>query len=275
MPPACIPLSNAAKSSVRRPPSTAGDYRQYTIKQRRFDSITCFRADVSPAWVEWTIWASPKAATAKATCSRKQNGKRIFWRNAGRTTVVFLFWFILATANTNPTCPATVATARWSGRRRPPPPPRPWPRSRSAQVRHNFKSNFRQPPNSTSEKPKGLDLPRTRALQVRKGWRVSTNHSYGDEFMHDDELAWAACELFLATGDQAFQRNCWNGSIRPIPARANGVGGGCMTRTGCAIRSYAFAAKAGKINPTNSTWASSQMRSRDHRRGRGPASSRQ
>src|SRR5207249_5711991 len=28
---------------------------------------------------------------------------------------------------------------------------------------------------------------------------------YGDYFLHDDELAWAACELFLATGDTAYQ----------------------------------------------------------------------
>jgi hypothetical protein len=29
---------------------------------------------------------------------------------------------------------------------------------------------------------------------------------YGDEFMHDDELAWAACELFLATGDSKYHK---------------------------------------------------------------------
>src|SRR5205085_12198882 len=29
---------------------------------------------------------------------------------------------------------------------------------------------------------------------------------YGDDFMADDELAWAACELFLATGDPAYQK---------------------------------------------------------------------
>src|SRR6185295_17447642 len=27
---------------------------------------------------------------------------------------------------------------------------------------------------------------------------------YGDEFGHDDELAWAACEMFLATGEKAY-----------------------------------------------------------------------
>src|SRR5207249_10838011 len=27
---------------------------------------------------------------------------------------------------------------------------------------------------------------------------------YGNEFMHDDELAWAACEMFLATGDEQY-----------------------------------------------------------------------
>src|SRR5204863_4862878 len=55
---------------------------------------------------------------------------------------------------------------------------------------------------------------------ARRGWafleRAISRHGrdgayqkmthYGDEFMHDDELAWAACELFLATGDPAFQK---------------------------------------------------------------------
>jgi hypothetical protein len=69
---------------------------------------------------------------------------------------------------------------------------------------------------------------------------------YGNEFMHDDELAWAACEMFLATGDPAFQQKLleW---LRPAdPGQRRWGWWRLYDSYGCAIRSYAFAAKAGK-----------------------------
>ena len=38
----------------------------------------------------------------------------------------------------------------------------------------------------------------------RDGSYQKVSH-YGDEFMHDDEIIWAAIELFLATGDHAYE----------------------------------------------------------------------
>ncbi len=70
---------------------------------------------------------------------------------------------------------------------------------------------------------------------------------YGNEFMHDDELAWAASALFVATGDESFHRKlkAWYD-----PADRN-------TRRwtwwrmfegyGCAARAYAFAARSGRL----------------------------
>jgi hypothetical protein len=69
---------------------------------------------------------------------------------------------------------------------------------------------------------------------------------YGNEFMHDDELAWAACELFLATGDSVYQQRLlqW---LRPAdPAQRRWGWWRLYDSYGCAIRSYAFAVKAGK-----------------------------
>src|SRR4029434_1787458 len=56
--------------------------------------------------------------------------------------------------------------------------------------------------------------------KAQLGWRFLTNaiarfgfggayqkiQHFGDDFTHQDELAWAACELFLATGDAQFQQ---------------------------------------------------------------------
>src|SRR5213078_1964193 len=70
---------------------------------------------------------------------------------------------------------------------------------------------------------------------------------YGDEFMHDDELAWAACEMFLATGENAYHDKVesW---LDPADPRTRRWGWWRLFEGyGCAIRSYAFAAKAGKV----------------------------
>jgi hypothetical protein len=70
---------------------------------------------------------------------------------------------------------------------------------------------------------------------------------YGDEFIHDDEVAWAACELFLATGDPAFQQKLVE-SFDPASSDTRRWGWWRLYECyGHAIRSYAFAAQTGKI----------------------------
>ncbi|HLM72997.1 MAG TPA: glycoside hydrolase family 9 protein, partial [Polyangiaceae bacterium] len=69
---------------------------------------------------------------------------------------------------------------------------------------------------------------------------------YGDSFLHDDEIAWARTELYLATGDETIHRDLL-ASFDP---------GSAATRRwswerlpdgyGAAVRSYAFAQKTGR-----------------------------
>ncbi|MBU6401643.1 MAG: glycoside hydrolase family 9 protein, partial [Verrucomicrobia bacterium] len=71
---------------------------------------------------------------------------------------------------------------------------------------------------------------------------------YGDLFTHDDELAWAACELYLATGDSSYQQTLlsWFDPSSPATWRW-----GWWHMAGCygnAIRSYAFAVKTGRLS---------------------------
>src|SRR5213075_304424 len=70
---------------------------------------------------------------------------------------------------------------------------------------------------------------------------------YGDQFMHDDELAWAACEMFLATGDEKFHKQLRQWMDPSNPETRKWGWWRLWEAYGCAIRSYAFAAKAGKI----------------------------
>lgn len=100
-------------------------------------------------------------------------------------------------------------------------------------------------------------------LQARKGWafleRAIARHGkdgayqkithYGNEFMHDDELAWAAVELFLATGESSFQKKVieW---LKPNDPETRRWGWWRLYDSyGCAVRSYAFAARTGRLKP--------------------------
>jgi hypothetical protein len=70
---------------------------------------------------------------------------------------------------------------------------------------------------------------------------------YGDYFMHDDELAWAACELYLATGEPAYHKQLldWFNPADPATRRWGWLR--LFDSYGNAIRSYAFAAKTGRL----------------------------
>ncbi len=48
-------------------------------------------------------------------------------------------------------------------------------------------------------------LERAMARHGRDGAYQKISH-YGHEFLHNDELAWAATEMFAATGDPAYER---------------------------------------------------------------------
>jgi hypothetical protein len=69
---------------------------------------------------------------------------------------------------------------------------------------------------------------------------------YGNEFMHDDELAWAACEIFLATHDPLAHQKLLEWLHPADPAERRWGWWRLYDSYGCAIRSYAFAVKAGK-----------------------------
>jgi hypothetical protein len=72
---------------------------------------------------------------------------------------------------------------------------------------------------------------------------------YGDEFMHDDELAWAACELFLATGDPAYHKKVIDWLNPADPSTRRWGWWRLFDAYGCAVRSYAFASQTGRLKP--------------------------
>lgn len=70
---------------------------------------------------------------------------------------------------------------------------------------------------------------------------------YSDNYTHDDELAWAACELFLATGEPVFHERLLEWFPDPANPRTFRWGWWRMSESwGNALRSYAFAQPSGR-----------------------------
>ncbi|MBI4657817.1 MAG: glycoside hydrolase family 9 protein [Verrucomicrobia bacterium] len=70
--------------------------------------------------------------------------------------------------------------------------------------------------------------------------------SYGNEFQHDDEVAWAACELFLATGQEDYHRVLRSWFDPDDAATRRWTWWRLFDAYGHAIRSYALASRAGR-----------------------------
>jgi len=86
---------------------------------------------------------------------------------------------------------------------------------------------------------------------------------YGDVFTDQDELAWAACEMFLATGDQSIHQKLLSWFDPASPATRQ-YGWHHLTECyGHAIRSYAFGIRsAGGSPPARWRLPSSRKRNR-------------
>jgi len=81
-----------------------------------------------------------------------------------------------------------------------------------------------------------------------KGGAYQKITHYGDDFSHDDELVWAACEMFLATGDASIHNTLK--SWMPDPTSPSTFRWGwwrLYAAYGNAVRSYAFAVKSGRM----------------------------
>ena len=70
---------------------------------------------------------------------------------------------------------------------------------------------------------------------------------YGDQFMHDDELAWAAASLFAATGEAQYHTKLKEWYDPSSPSTLHWGWWRLYEGYGCAARCYAFAARSGRL----------------------------
>jgi hypothetical protein len=99
--------------------------------------------------------------------------------------------------------------------------------------------------------------------KAQLGWRFLTNaiahyglssayqmiQHFGDEFADRDELSWAACEMYLATGGSQYHTNLLQWF--PDPTNASTFSYGTLRMVGNygnVIRDYAFGARSGRVS---------------------------
>jgi len=215
-----------------------------------------FAADVSPAWSSWTIWAS-RSSDGKKRPAPGAKWEADFLAKCRTTTVVFIFWFILATAIRIRRAlrpwrpPGGLAEDDLRHRRG---------RGRVAQCAGSpqFQKQFPQPPNlylGKSQKRAGPSSNARSPSTERDG--AYQRSLITSEFM--TMTNWRGrLGIVLATGDQAFQKKLLEWFIGQSRHAQMELVDGCMTRTAAPSAVTRLLQRPAKSNPTNSTWASSQ-----------------
>jgi len=242
------PFVNRAPVDVRGGHHDAGDYSKYTINSAAFIHHLVFAADVFPGVAELDNLGLPESGDGKSDLLQEAKWEADFLAKMQDADGGFYFLVyprdreyefdvtpdhgdpqIVFPKTTAATAAATAALAQCASS-------------------PTFKKQFPEAAALYLDKAKkGWDfLERAIAKFGKDGAYQKITH-YGDESMHDDELTWAACELFLATGDSKYHKRLEE-SLNPQDSAIRKWGWWRLFESyGCAIRSYAFAAKAGKL----------------------------
>ena len=89
-------------------------------------------------------------------------------------------------------------------------------------------------------------LQRAIAEHGRDGSYQKITH-YGDEFMHDDELSWAAAAMFAATGEEIYHTELRAKFDPGATAHRRWSWWKMFEGYGCAVRTYVYAARSGRL----------------------------
>jgi hypothetical protein len=244
------PFVNRGPVDVRGGHHDAGDYSKYTIDSAAFIHHLVFAADVFPGVVQLDNLGLPESGDGKSDVLEEAKWEADFLAKMQDADGGFYFLVyprdreyendvtpdhgdpqVVFPKTTSVTAAAVAALAQCS--------------SSPA-----FKREFPEAAKMYLSKAKlGWSfLEKAISKYGQDGAYQKITH-YGDEFMHDDELAWAACELFLATGDEKYHVKLQDWLHPSDPATRRWGWWRLFESYGCAIRSYAFAAKAGKLKP--------------------------
>jgi hypothetical protein len=242
------PFINHGPIDVRGGHHDAGDYSKYTINSAAFIHHLVFAADAFPGVSSLDNLGLPESGDGKSDVLQEAKQEADFLAKMQDADGGFYFLVyprdreyennvtpdkgdpqIVFPKNTAVTAAATAALAQCA----------------SSPV---FKRQFPEAAATYLAKAKkGWDfLQRAIAKYGKDGAYQKITH-YGDEFMHDDELAWAACELYLATGEPMYQQKLIEWFNPGDPNTRRWGWWRLYDSYGCAIRSYAFGARTGRL----------------------------
>jgi hypothetical protein len=245
-----FPFVRRGKVSVTGGHHDAGDYSKYTINSAALIHALVFAADVFPGAGELDNLGIPESGDGKSDLLQEAKWEADFLAKMQDDDGGFHF---LVYPKERP-YEDDVLPDKGD-------PQVLWPKNTSASAA--AVAALAQASSSPLFKKQFPDAARLYWEKARKGWAFLENaivrhgrdgsyqriSHYGHEFFHDDELAWAAVEMFAATGNPAFARQVMD---RFDPAERNTkrwTWWRMYEGYGCAIRSYAFAAKTGRLKP--------------------------
>jgi hypothetical protein len=242
------PFVNRKPVDVNGGHHDAGDYSKYTINSAAFVHHLVFAADAFPGVGQLDNLGLPESGDAKSDVLQEAKRETDFLAKVQDEDGGFYFLVyprdreyednvtpdkgdpqVVFPKTTSVTAAATAALAQCAS---------------SPRFRKEFPEAAAM---YLAKAKKGWDfLMRAIAKYGKDGAYQKITH-YGDEFMHDDELAWAACELFLATGESSFQDRLSEWLHPDDPETRRWGWWRLYDSYGCAIRSYAFAVRTGRL----------------------------
>ena len=247
---ALYPYVRQSKVDVSGGHHDAGDYSKYTINSAALVHCLVFAVDAFPGVGELDNLGIPESGDGKSDLLQEAKWEADFLAKMQDADGGFYFLVypkerayednvlpdkgdpqVVWPKNTSATAAAVAALAELSSS--------PW-----------FKKQFPEAAQAYWEKARlgWAFLESAMAKHGRDGAYQKLSH-YGHEFFHDDELAWAATEMFLATGDHAYEREVISRFHPGARETKRWSWWRLYEGYGCAIRSYAFASQSGRLKP--------------------------
>jgi len=242
------PFVNRGPVDVSGGHHDAGDYSKYTINSAAFIHYLVFAADVFPGAVDLDNLGLPESGDGKSDLLQEAKWEADFLAKMQDADGGFYFLVyprdreyeidvtpdhgdpqVVFPKTTAATAAATAALAQCAS---------------SPAFRREFPDDAAR---YLRQAKAGWAFLERAIAKFRKDGAYQKITHYGDDFMHDDELAWAACELFLATGEPAFQEQLMKWLDPTDPNTRLWGWWRLYASYGCAIRSYAFGPKTGKV----------------------------
>jgi len=245
-----FPFVNQGTVDVSGGHHDAGDYSKYTINSAQLIHFLVFAADAFPGVVELDNLGIPESGDGKSDILQEAKWEADFLAKMQDADGGFYFLVyprerkyendvlpdhgdpqLVAPKNTSATAAAVAALAQ-------------------AATSPAFKKQF------PAESALYLEKAKKGWAFLEKGWAKygrdrcyqKLTH-YGDVFDDQDEIAWAAVEIYLATGDEKVHQKLVE-EFNPSDKKTWRWGWWSLFEGfGCAARSYGFAEKTGRVPP--------------------------